>query len=244
MGSQQSETGRYHRLVLVFPHLSMIRKGLDPSVFVSESKPNSRCFGVSLLSKERLRLFAATCRRVNIQFCAGRDQTILFRREVSPESGHSETVRPLDSQSILEADHIIGTKPVVTVGITTLNAAAQIESCLTAIFRQEYPKELLEVVVVDAGSTDATVEIAQRFETRVFVAPGCTRGRGRNICLEHANGEIFAMVDADNVIPPDWLEKLILCFSDDRIAHASMPHNTLPPGSGLISSVVYHLAWL
>jgi cellulose synthase/poly-beta-1,6-N-acetylglucosamine synthase-like glycosyltransferase len=56
-----------------------------------------------------------------------------------------------------------GYKPKVTVIVPTYNEAKFVEKKLEDIARQNYPKELLEVVVVDSASSDGTAEIARRW---------------------------------------------------------------------------------
>lgn len=133
--------------------------------------------------------------------------------------------------------------PLVTVAITTYNAEENIGSCLSSIFEQTYPAELFEVIMVDAGSKDNTLRIAEEYPVKVFVEEGCTRGRGRNLCLEKARGEIVVMIDSDNIAPSDWVERLVKYFEDPKVAHASIYHRTMEPRSGLMNLVLYYLRW-
>src|SRR5216683_4291834 len=75
-------------------------------------------------------------------------------------------------------------KPEMSVGILTYNSTRTLTQCLKALFAQGFEREGLDVFLVDAGSTDGTLQIAQEFGVRVYSEPGCTRGRGRNVCIE------------------------------------------------------------
>ena len=80
--------------------------------------------------------------------------------------------------------------------VITLNEAAQIEECLASLDWVD------EIIVVDAESTDATVEIARRHTDRVFVRPWVGYGPTRNWALEQARGDWILVVDADERVPP------------------------------------------
>lgn len=84
----------------------------------------------------------------------------------------------------------------VSVAIATLNEAANLESCLKSVQWAD------EIVLVDDGSTDGTVEIARRFTDRVVV----NRSHGnfhanKNLALQLATKEWVLSLDADEVIP-------------------------------------------
>src|SRR5580658_4603380 len=70
-----------------------------------------------------------------------------------PESAPDRSPVPDPSTDLL---------PGVTVALPVLNEAAHIERCLRAVVEQTYPR-ILEILVVDGGSDDATREIAARF---------------------------------------------------------------------------------
>lgn len=132
-------------------------------------------------------------------------------------------------------------KVYMTVAVIAYNAERTLRACLEAIFNQNCQRELYEVILVDSGSTDSTIEIAREFPVRIFVEKGCTRGRARNICLREAYGEIVVMVDSDVICPRDWLSKAIDAFKDPTVAAISGRYVTPKPELGLISSVIYYL---
>lgn len=107
----------------------------------------------------------------------------------------------------------IGTEvcPKVTINIATLNEEKNIAACLESIFSQDYPKELIEVIIVDGGSTDRTLDIARSFETRIIENPLRTCPAGRRIGLQFATGELHIYLDADILLPsPNWLGEMVL----------------------------------
>ncbi len=101
--------------------------------------------------------------------------------------------------------------PKVTINIATLNEEKNIEACLESIFAQNYPKELIEVLIVDGGSTDRTRDIARSFKTRIIENPLRTCPAGRRIGLQFATGELHLYLDADILLPsPNWLDQMVL----------------------------------
>src|ERR1700733_12756947 len=69
-------------------------------------------------------------------------------------------------------DRVSDPFPSVTVALPVLNEAAYIEGCLRAVVEQTYP-HIVEILVVDGGSEDATCQIASRFPgVRIIENPG------------------------------------------------------------------------
>lgn len=108
----------------------------------------------------------------------------------------------------------------LSVIIPTLNEEKFIETCLQSIRNQTIPAE---IIVVDGGSTDQTVEIAKRYADKVLVAPGIRIGNSRQMGLEAAKNPIVISTDADIIAPPDWLWKLTRHFSDPNVVAVGGP---------------------
>lgn len=105
----------------------------------------------------------------------------------------------------------------VTAYIPCYNATRYLEETLQAIFEQScVPAEIL---VIDDGSTDHSVEVAQRFPVEV-IRHGTNKGlaAARNTAIGNAHYELLAAVDADVVVEPDWLEWMLAALSDDEIS--------------------------
>jgi glycosyltransferase involved in cell wall biosynthesis len=75
---------------------------------------------------------------------------------------------------------------------------------------QNYPKEKISLIIVDAFSTDKTVKIAEFFNAEVLVNPRITGEAGKAVGAQAAKSEILAFIDSDNVLPSrDWLMKMV-----------------------------------
>ncbi len=109
----------------------------------------------------------------------------------------------------------------VTIIIPTRNEENNIGNCLQSIFAQNYPKKLLQVIVIDNDSTDKTLEIAKKLGAQAIPTNLLNEEIKRSYAIKkYAKGDIIGMVDADNYFPPDknWLKKMIAPFDDPEIA--------------------------
>lgn len=96
----------------------------------------------------------------------------------------------------------------VTVVIPTYNRAELLRLTLQTILTQTLPPA--EVIVVDDGSTDSTLELLREVDASVIRNPdgGWGPARGRNAALERVSTEYVAFVDSDDLLRPDALERL------------------------------------
>lgn len=110
------------------------------------------------------------------------------------------------------------TAPVCSVVIRAYNEARHIGRLLEGIRQQTLPQ--VQVILVDSGSTDETVAVAQGFGAEVVhIRPEeFTFGRSLNLGLAAARADLVAIASA-HVYPvyPDWLERLLLPFDDPQV---------------------------
>jgi cellulose synthase/poly-beta-1,6-N-acetylglucosamine synthase-like glycosyltransferase len=103
------------------------------------------------------------------------------------------------------------------VVIAARNAQATLARCLDAATTLDYPT--YEVILVDDGSTDATVRIARNYPNiRVIEAPPGGPSRARNIGIGEARGDIVAFTDSDCVPEKAWLAELAKGFTGQEVA--------------------------
>jgi GT2 family glycosyltransferase len=110
--------------------------------------------------------------------------------------------------------------PLASVIVVCWNSADVLGGCLDRLLAQDYTN--YEIVVVDDGSQDETLAVAQRRgppDGNLKVVRS-SRNRGcpaaRNLGLEHAQGEIVAFIDADGFAAPSWLRQLVATFDADE----------------------------
>jgi GT2 family glycosyltransferase len=102
---------------------------------------------------------------------------------------------------------------------TVRDEASSIDAFLGALLAQTRPPD--EIVIVDGGSSDGTVERIRRLGERaelpvhLIEAPGTTISAGRNLAIEAARGPIVAVTDAGTVADGDWLESIVAPLAAD-----------------------------
>ncbi len=119
--------------------------------------------------------------------------------------------------------------PRVSFCIPTRNRERSLRYCLQSIVTQDYPD--IETVVVDNGSTDASVEVAREFTDNVFTCDG-PLGKVRQFSIERSSGAILALLDDDVTLPHQkWLINAIRYFNySDRVSTV-WPRNVAPPSA-------------
>lgn len=94
----------------------------------------------------------------------------------------------------------------VSIIVVTFNSAATIEETLESLQDQTIDDEHYEILVVDGGSSDGTLQIARSYPVEIHEVPGASIGECRNVGIENAAGEFIAFTDSDCRVPEDWLE--------------------------------------
>jgi GT2 family glycosyltransferase len=106
----------------------------------------------------------------------------------------------------------------VSLIATVLNEVELLDGWLESIRCQTRQPD--EIVIVDAGSSDGTVEklksieASQTLPLRIFVVPDANISEGRNRAIEEAAHDIIAATDAGTLLAEDWLERLVAPLSD------------------------------
>ena len=90
-----------------------------------------------------------------------------------------------------------------------------IAGCIASVFNCRHPTGLLEILVVDHASTDATKDLANRAGATVLELKGGRIGAVRNAGLRAARGEYVAFVDGDCLVPETWLRSAIRILESD-----------------------------
>jgi glycosyltransferase involved in cell wall biosynthesis len=122
----------------------------------------------------------------------------------------------------------------VSIIIPAFNEARVIGKCLDSLTRLDFPPDHFEVILVDNGSADATVQIAKSFADRlnltVLQKHGVKISALRNLGANVASGAVLAFLDADCLPPPSWLTDILALAPKDGTgvvgAHYLLPEDS------------------
>lgn len=106
--------------------------------------------------------------------------------------------------------------------IPNYNKEKYIAECLDSIFNQTISKDKYEVIVVDDGSTDNSLEIIKKYPVKLFQTNRKRSGGARNLGIENAQGKFIIFIDSDDYLTSlDVLEKLDKLAEDQDIISLS-----------------------
>lgn len=115
----------------------------------------------------------------------------------------------------------------VSIIIPAYNEEKYLPLCLNSISSLDYSKEHIEIIVVDNGSTDRTREIARSYGARLLRDDTQNVSGLRNYGSKKSKGDILAFVDADCLVPKEWLNNASKYFEAmDVVAWGAPP---VPP---------------
>ncbi len=129
--------------------------------------------------------------------------------------------------------------PAVTVAIPVYNGARYLDEVLSAVRAQQVDREL-ELLVIDSGSTDGSLDICERHGARIHSIPKSefSHGGTRNLAMQLAAGEHVAFITQDATPAHDgWLAALLEGFEQaDDVALVFGPHDARPDASHMIKA--------
>jgi GT2 family glycosyltransferase len=118
-------------------------------------------------------------------------------------------------------------KPVeASIIVPTFNGAARIANCLDALLEQTAGRDA-EILVVNDGSTDNTVDVVRRYSTVALInqanaGPAAARNRG----AMESSGKVILFTDDDCVAAPQWLNSMLQPFDDPKVVGAKGVYRT------------------
>ncbi len=117
----------------------------------------------------------------------------------------------------------VGYKPLVSVIIPTYNEELMIGSKIKNTLDLNYPREKLEIIVIDSASTDDTVNIVKNFNSLILITQKERKGKAHALAeaFKSASGALLMITDADTMLNKDVLEKIVPFFADSTIGAAT-----------------------
>jgi cellulose synthase/poly-beta-1,6-N-acetylglucosamine synthase-like glycosyltransferase len=111
--------------------------------------------------------------------------------------------------------------PEVTLLVPCFNEENVIRSKLQNSLKIDYPKDLLQILVVDSGSTDRTNQIVSEYtDSKINLirqTQRCGKGSGINFALKYATGKIIVVTDADAYLNKESLRSILGYFADPQV---------------------------
>jgi len=108
--------------------------------------------------------------------------------------------------------------PSISIVIPTYNCGSFLDKCLFSIVKQDYPRELIEILIIDGGSTDNTIEVAKKYTDKIYKNPLRTGEAGKAVGVKKAKNDLVALIDSDNLLPDrNWLKSMVEPFADKEI---------------------------
>ncbi len=119
--------------------------------------------------------------------------------------------------------------PSVSVVVAALDDEQALHDCLASLTAIDYDPEKLEILVVDNGSRDGTLELARSFPVRTLEEPRRGVCFARNAGIEATMGEIVAFTDPDCVVTTGWLREIAAAFADPAVGAVAGAIVPYPP---------------
>ncbi|MEO0267358.1 MAG: glycosyltransferase [candidate division WOR-3 bacterium] len=106
---------------------------------------------------------------------------------------------------------LINKKLLVSVIINTYNYGRFIEDAIDSVLNQDFPKNEMEVIVVDDGSTDDTPERVKKYKDKIKYIYKENEGQASaiNVGIENSNGEYIVLLDSDDYFHPEKIKKVV-----------------------------------
>jgi glycosyltransferase involved in cell wall biosynthesis len=145
-------------------------------------------------------------------------------------------------------EKLIMERPKITVIIPAYNIENLITRCVESVVKQTYPEELIQILVVDDGSTDDTGriidELAEKYSNVTALhEPNGGSSRARNYALSKAEGDYIGFVDSDDYIAPFMYEKLVDALIRNNALMAQTGRDEIAEDGSRLPDVVQVPEW-
>lgn len=113
---------------------------------------------------------------------------------------------------------------MISVIVPAYNAEKELPGCLNALKNQSLPLD--EIIVVDDGSTDQTVQVANQHKVKVIRQANQGPATARNAGVAAAKGDLILFTDSDCQPEQTWVERMVKPFGDPRVQSVKGSYKT------------------
>ena len=116
-------------------------------------------------------------------------------------------------------------RPLVSIITVVFNGAKHVEQTINSVLNQSYKN--IEYIIIDGGSTDGTVDIIKRYETKISYWQSERDGGiyfAMNKGISMAKGELIGILNADDFYLPNTIQKVL---DADKLFHADIYHGDM-----------------
>ncbi len=108
-------------------------------------------------------------------------------------------------------------EPKISIIIPAYNEETRIESCLDSILASSYKKNKIEIIVIDDGSTDNTLNVLKRYRIKVLRQKHLGKSKALNKGISVAKNDFILVIDADTRVDKDFIKEIVRPFSDKKV---------------------------
>ncbi len=131
----------------------------------------------------------------------------------------------------------------VSVIVPCRNEKKFISKCLDSIINQDYPKEKLEVLVIDGMSDDGTRDIVKKYIQKYsFIKfldnPKKIKPCALNLGIKKAKGDVIIIMDAHSVYSKDYISRCVANLEKYKVDNVGGLLKTIPPNNNLIAKAI------
>ncbi len=125
-------------------------------------------------------------------------------------------------------------QPLISIIIPTYNYAGFIKDAVESVLQQDYPKDKIEIIVVDDGSSDNTKDVLQEFINagivKYFYQDNEGKASATYKAIQQSNGKYIFNLDADDYFLEGKLKRTVEIFeTDESIVHVGTPAKQVMP---------------
>ncbi len=115
-------------------------------------------------------------------------------------------------------------EPVISILVPAYNEGKHLHKCLDSLLALDYPRNKLEIIVINDGSIDNTAKVVEEYSkngVKLINKKNSGKAASLNYAIPKAKGELIATMDADSYATPDVIRKLLPSFEEKEVMAAT-----------------------